>query len=346
MRSEPIPDAVVRAIDAGEAAARVAGHWSDTYGVYADLADRVVLTADLQTFLRGCAATNRFPVLMTAPDAEVSPLAMGELRERGAFWVIDHPGGPVTEAVSGAELTSYEQLWRQPAPAAAVGPGSGEVTVLVFDVVAEHRADERTRIGPLAADLIDVLGGGEPLMWGEREPLARPFDIDEITSAARSRMPDGEPAYLRDDSGSWARMVVTRTAVGLREHVRGGVPQLSDATAQLRGVEALTALAHSSFRVQTATVSALRLAAGPAWRAGPDSPEHMVAAYVGPAVLGRTERTGSDVAARHDGALVGRTRVPGVLVELTGSERQRARSYLDLVRDVAGERSSHVPLGA
>jgi hypothetical protein len=340
------PPAVVRAVEDGEAAASVAGCWADQYGVYADLAPEVRYSPELSTFLRGCQATNRFAVLLTDPDAALSPFVVGALRDHQAYWVLHRGDGPVVDGRTGTALSSYEQLWREPAPAPVLAP-QGQVTVLAFDVVAEHRAEGRTEIGPLAADMLRLLGGGTPQVWGGFEPLAHPFDVGAITQVAREQMPDCDPILMRDARGSWLETVVSRTGSGLRERLRGGVVQDSDELAQVRGVESLAAIAEFQHRVLTAAVSALRPAAGPVWRPGPEHAEHLVAAYLGPAGLGRTGARPSEVANRCGGRLVGRTRVPGVLVELTGSAQERADAYLELIRDVEHEgKDRHVAVGA
>lgn len=131
------------------------------------------------------------------------------------------------------------------------------VRVLGFDIYVEHQAKESTRIGPLAWEVAEALGGGRLDRWGPREPLTDPWNAAAITELVQSQMPESQTVLAGSDDGGFTQVRVSRTRFGLLEHVTGGVVAPAGAsTADLLEVAsgALERVAES-FRMAVGVVS-------------------------------------------------------------------------------------------
>ncbi len=328
MTTDPSP---TDADDAG-----VEEHWADRYAVHATISVPVLLSERLRAFLARCLVENRHAVLMTPPTATLSPFVAAMLGEIGGHWVLWRRGEPIREARTGLELSSYEALWQEPAAPVPTLPPHGRA-MIAFDLHTDHRAEASTRIGDVATEIMTALGGAAPRRWGTVEPLADPWSVGAITAAARRTMPDSVPLLVESDDG-YAYLTVSRTARGVRETLRGAVVRDVDETTALDLAETVARdLAQSRHRVLTASFSLLHAPQVPRRGPGPAPSERMLASYVGPGALFLSAPRTTALAARHGGSVVGRARVPGLVVPFPGPATTVAERYRALVADLTEE---------
>lgn len=296
-------------------------------------AGHLELSRTVRKFFETSARSEQRPVLVTRPGTTLSPFVVAWLRDLAGYWTVEMPDRRLREVQTGRVVSGVLDLVDPDGWTDVAEPSETEylASTIAVDVVLEHRADESTRIGASAAVVQAALGAAAPAVWGTSEPLADRWDVEALTRWAQSAMPLTGPVYWRGEDG-WGEIAVARSERGVVERLRSGVAHDgAPATALPRAVQALESLAASRSPILTCAISALGAETDQRARAGAQAPERPLAALLGPTTLGRQGWEASETAAAVGGSLVGRTRLPGLLVRFDGTLDQARARYLDLV---------------
>ncbi len=296
---------------------RFADEATDRWLVYDTPCVSVRLTEPLLLFLRGAVTDGLRPVLVTSAEARLSPFVAATLAEAGGSWVVRSPDGPF-DAVTGQALASFDDLARPPTglhPRFLALPTPSRV-VVTYDVYTTAPADSQTRVGLTAQALTAALGGTLDL-WGTVEPLLDPWDADQITAFAQQGMPRAPVVLASGRDGEHARIWVARSRHGLYERSHGGVltptPErlvdLAPAAAQ-----ALIAAMNHRHNVSLALAWASARSEAAASAPGRRPVDQPLAVLLGPRALHDLSLDLDDLATRHDIQVLGRARVPSLLV--------------------------------
>lgn len=306
----------------------VADEWTDQYALYAPSSKHVLRSAPVAAFLDYCQEEGLRPILLTGEDASVSPLLSLAMHQAGGLWAMRAADGAVYDAVSGYRISSFEDLWldgttdRPRHPAFDRESPSSTVGVLTFDVYVHHSAVDQTRIGPVVEHMLAGLGGAAPTAWGHVEPLARRWSCDDLTMAVRAEMPQSSAIGVAATAGGYSELSVGRTRRGLLERVRGGVPagrfQPDDAEVRARAWSTLESLSER-FRPTIAFASYAESEVGGA-RPAAKHAEQPLGVYLGPRAVRDLALDFDKLQAQHDLIRLGRDRVPGALLRLSGKD--------------------------
>ncbi|GEK81479.1 DUF6177 family protein [Agrococcus baldri] len=306
----------------------VADEWTDQYALYAPSSRQVLRSAPVGAFLDYCREEGLRPVLLTGEHASVSPLLSLAMGQAGGHWAMRTADGTVYDAVSGYRITAFEDLWldgstdRPRHPAFEQTSRTDTIGVLTFDVYVHHSAVAETRIGPVVEHMLAGLGGATPTAWGHVEPLARRWSIDDLTMALRPEMPQSSAIGVAATRGGYSELTVGRTRRGLLERVRGGVPVGSfdpdDAETRARAWGTLESLSER-FRPTVAFASYAETEPGGA-RPAAKNPEQPLGVYLGPRAVRDLALDFDTLQAQYDLVRLGRDRVPGALLRLSGSD--------------------------
>ena len=164
----------------------VADEWTEEYTVYVASARSVRLTSPLAAFLDHAVTEGLRPVLMTSPDAALSPFVSLAMRRAGGFWAVQDADGYTYDALSGYRIFGFADLWAQ------VDTGRERLEsfsawsprphgVLMFDAYVHQRAATETVLGRLGAEAVTALGGEALDVWGVEEPLTDPWSAAQVT---------------------------------------------------------------------------------------------------------------------------------------------------------------------
>lgn len=301
----------------------VADEWTDEYAVFVATARDVLLTEPLAAFLDFAASERLHPILVTGPDARVSPFVSFAMLHIGGNWVLRTEDGAY-DAMSGYRLESFADLWTKvEAPREQWRTYQGwrdrPGGAVLFDVFGHQRAAAATQVGHLGVAMVEALGGGTLDVWGTTEPLTEPWNPAAVTETARRGMPDSETMHARAADESFCNISVQRTRRGILEHVKGGVPiesypsRLSEVMG--RATEALT-MTVEKFQPTVGFIS-LAESDGQWQRAHAQRPEAPLAVVLGPRAVHDLKIDADELARWHDISLLGRRRTPSLLVRFT-----------------------------
>lgn len=299
------------------------------YAVHRSRAAVVRLDAALRALLSGCRSDGRRPILVTSADAWVSPQVVATMRLSGGAWVATHEAGPF-DALTGRRLRSFADLVQPAGGTGAVHEAFGEASAMsgravLFEVLCHHRAEEGTRIGPVASGMVEDLGGAPLDRWGLDEPLTSAWTVRGLTTSFRAQMPSSEPHLQGAPDGSFVQTLVSRTRRGLLERSRGGVPHRhEDATASLAGRagEAMARLMEHESVIAgfTSAAEVGDLAAGRLRRPGPTRPEQPLAIALGSRAVHDLHLDVTALRAELDVTVHGRARLPSVVIRFSAAE--------------------------
>ncbi len=306
----------------------VADEWGEDYTVFAASARSVLLTEPLAAFLDHAVTEHVRPVLLTDAAARLSPFVSLAMRRAGGLWAVRSSvagSTAVYDGLSGYRIDAFSDLWRRsgtdrdrlPAFTRWSDDSRG---VLMFDVFAHHRASATTTVGGLASAVIGSLGGRAPDVWGRHEPLVEAWDTAAITETARRGMPRSDVLHARGPDGSYCDLTVARTRRGVLEQAKGGVP----VGAYPRGIAdvvergaATLAMVAEDFRPTIGFVSLAELDDGVTQGASAKRLEVPLAVVIGPRGVHDLRVDADALARRHDVTLLGRPRLPSLLVRFT-----------------------------
>jgi hypothetical protein len=255
-------------------------------------------------------------------------------------------GGAVYDGLSGYRIDAFADLWRRSGTdrdrlASFTGWSTKPQGVLMFDVFAHQRAAADTRIGDLAAEVVPSLGGTAPDVWGLHEPLVDRWDTATLTETARRAMPVAGLMHARGPDGSFCDIAVGRTRRGILEQVKGGVPVGAYPHA-LDGVVATASatLAHVAERFQPTIgfVSLAELDDGATQAPSAKRLEVPLAVVIGPRGVHDLGIDPDDLARRHDVTVLGRRRLPSLLVRFSDPDVGLWAQLLAFAHDLGLER--------
>lgn len=306
----------------------VADEWTDEYCLFAASSRSVLLTEPLAQFLAYAASVHLRPVLVSGSDASLSPFVTMAMLRAGGFWAVHDPRGGVYNGLSGERISQVPDLWgRGDAEGERLGAlstiGLTPAGVLMFDVYGHQRASAGTLVGQMGTDLVRHLGGGELDVWGLYEPLLEPWNVRRVTETARRGMPDSDPILARAADGSFCQVQVARTPRGLLEQAKGGVP-VGGYPAGLGPVvetasAALTLIAEA-YQPTIGFVSLAEFDPGVVQGVSAKRPEAPLAVFIGPRAVHEMSIDIDRIVRQHDATVLGRARVPSILVRFSDAE--------------------------
>jgi hypothetical protein len=323
----------------------VADEQGEDYTVYASSVRSVLLTEPLAAFLDHATAEHLRPVLLTDADARLSPFVSLAMRRAGGVWAV-RDGSAVHDGLSGYRIDAFADLWRRSGTdrdrlAAFTRWTTTPHGVLMFDVFAHQRAAAGTRIGDLGAGVVRSLGGTPLDVWGLHEPLVDRWDPATLTETARRRMPVSDVMHARSADGSFCDVSVGRTRRGILEQVKGGVPIGAYPLATAEVVDrASTTLADVAERFQPTIgfVSLAELDDGVTQRPSAKRLEVPLAVVIGPRGVHDLGIDPEDLARRHDVTVLGRRRLPSLLVRFSDPDVGLWAQLLAFAHDLGRER--------
>jgi hypothetical protein len=301
-----------------------ADEWTEEYVLYAASASSVRLTEPLAAFLDHATAERLRPVLFTQSGARLSPFVQFAMRRAGGHWAVQGPGGAF-DGLSGLRIERFDDLWRRSGTDRDRAPGFGSVRadpqgVLMFDFYAHHRATLDTRVGELAAIAVESLGGGALDVWGQVEPLTEQWSPEALTAAVRRQMPVSQVLHAAGPTGVFCDVSAGRTRHGVLEEAKGGVPAgpypSEPAALITRAGEALALLAER-FRPTIGFVSLAETAPDGWVDASARRLEVPLAVLIGPRGVRDLGVDAEGLARQHDVEVVGRRRLPSLLVRFS-----------------------------
>jgi hypothetical protein len=323
----------------------VADEQGEDYTVYAASARSVLLTEPLAAFLDHATTEHLRPVLLTDAHARLSPFVSLAMRRAGGLWAVQD-GSTVYDGLSGYRVEAFSDLWRRSGTDRdRLGTFTGWTTtphgVLMFDVFAHQRATADTTIGDLAAGVVASLGGAAPDVWGLHEPLVERWDAATLTETARRAMPVSDVMHARGADGSFCDVAVGRTRRGILEQVKGGVPigAYPSTTAGVVSTASAT-LTHVAerFGPTIGFVSLAEFDEGVTQRAAAKRLEVPLAVLIGPRGVHDLGIDAEDLARRHDVTVLGRRRLPSLLVRFSNPDVGLWAQLLAFAHDLGVER--------
>ncbi|MFS0702224.1 DUF6177 family protein [Cellulomonas sp. 179-A 4D5 NHS] len=303
----------------------VADEWDDEYSVFVASGRSVLLSEPLAAFLDHATTERLRPVLVTSSDARLSPFVSLAMRRAAGHWAVRHDDGRVFDGLSGYRIDSFPDLWpRSGTDRDRLGTFAGSAPeprgVLMFDVFAHQRAAADTRVGALAASVVGSLGGQPLDVWGLHEPLVEAWDTAVLTETARRGMPASELMHARGPDGSFVDVAVARTRRGVLEQVKGGVPvgayprTIAGVVAQASATLAAVA---EGFQPTIGFVSLAETDEGATQGVSAKRLEVPLAVVIGPRGVHDLRVDPARLAERHDVTVLGRKRLPSVLVRFS-----------------------------
>ena len=327
----------------------LADEGTDEYAVYVADTASVLLSDPLDSFLQWSVSEGLRPILVTGPDARLSPLASLAMNRAGGFWAVRTAAG-VFDGLTGYRIAGFPELWAGRELTGARLPSFAEPqprpqAVLGYDVFGHQRAVAETRVGELAGTIQRALGGAGFDVWGLTEPLLEPFAVERVTETARRGMPTSDVMHARAADGSFCDITVGRTRRGILEHVTGGVPigDYPDRLAPL--VEAATRALMAVESAHQPTIGFVSLAEvwpGLVQRAGIRRPEVPLAVLLGPRAVHDLAAQVEELRARHDVLVLGRPRLPSLLVRFARTDRGSWAQLMAFAHDLGIERVQQV----
>lgn len=308
-------------------------------------ASRVTLAPGRADFLVSAQRRDRRPVLVTPADAVLSEPLVRLLRETGGAWGVEGTGGEAWDGLTGRRLPRAEAAVRRPPtgpedlhPAFLAQDAAPQALRLRVSVARRHRDAFETVLGGDVEALATAFAGAGPVGWGMHEPCGLPWDTAALT--AHARRSDGPARYVVA-GGRGARPMIGQTSV---HRTRKGVEEIADllVTAGEEDDPATTA------RVAAAPSALEALAAGVplfgAVFAEPGRadlfraprlprPSWPLAILIGAPAVRAFALDPEELAERHGGRVLGRRRIPSLLLDLTGADPvtawARVRGFAD-----------------
>lgn len=324
--------------------------------------------------LRRASADGRRVVLVTDERSSLTYPMHDALVGTGGVWVVREAGGTFRDGTDGRVLTSVSAATDRTAPvltASGTGAGTGSAAVspvflrseptgdgpdaadvrrrldaplgrqLVVSVSVRHQARRTTLLGRTTEILAEQLTGSPVLGWGVREPAIVPWDRTALTAYARGRMPEDARLVVVGD-GFVGTIVVRRTNAGLEETtqllVHAG-PSGSDAARAV--VDAVPATLGQLSSTLVPLFGLVTTRTGRADLLVPsvlETPVVPLAMLLGPPAVRELGLDLSLLADQHDAQVVGRRRVPGVVVPLGTFDHADWDRLAGVVRTLGADR--------
>ncbi|MFC7403993.1 DUF6177 family protein [Georgenia alba] len=322
----------------------IVDEWTDTYAVFVASSRHVLLTEPLAGFLDFTKSEGLKPILVTGPEARISPFVSFAMLHAGGHWVLQTEDG-VFDGMSGFRIGSFAELW-----SSVPGPRDRWHTytawspepegALLFDLFAHQRAAIDTQVGHVGAAMVTALGGGALDIWGTTEPLTETWDVEAVTETARRGMPVSDVMHARAADDSFCDISVERTKRGILEHVKGGVPvgPYPSEPDELMA-RATTALTMAAERFQPTVGFVSFTESDGQWQeARANRPELPLAVVLGPRAVHDLKLDADELGKWYDLTVLGRRRTPCVLVRFTQPDTGLWRQLTMFAYDLGIER--------
>ncbi|MCL2849288.1 MAG: DUF6177 family protein [Micrococcales bacterium] len=309
--------------------------FDERYVVFATPSPTVRFTEPFASFIAEAGRRDVPPVLVTTTTASVSPFVSSAMRRAGGTWGLQARDGTVYDALSGYQVGSLGDLGSLRRKTSPEGTESDEACrlpgfydppvvaqqVVQFDVRTTQRAVEGAQVGTVAESLGNTMGASWQC-WATREPLLEPWDLRVVTETMRRAMPDPSPLRVTSTEGAFCEVRVARTGVGLAEHTVGGIP--ADDSADVLGLanaaaEQLVA-EHNPTLAFVSVADYDRTSAGVVHPPRARTPESPLVVLCGAAAVRDLDLDIDRVVAEHDARVLGRARLPCVLVQFAGTD--------------------------
>lgn len=301
--------------------------------VYESPRQRVTYSLPLATFLYEAVTSRSVPVLVTRPDAELSPLLSLELVRHHSKWAVRRPDSILLDAMTGRTLSGPDASIRQ----SHIPPWSEDVSraAVGLDIELFHGADSALVVGELVEGLLAVVGAEAPDVWGDTEPLTERWDTGALTRTARDQMPLSRPMRFATPWGASGSLTYRRTATGVNETLRASIPvgrypESVERAGQLAS-ELLAAVAkHFTPIYGYASLQDTDPGGGQGVRGR--LPETPLAVLMGPWVVGRAIPDVDALTRDFDAVTLGGRYMPRVLVRLDRAESTPGAELARLVQ--------------
>ncbi|MBO2465254.1 DUF6177 family protein [Actinomadura violacea] len=169
------------------------------------------------------------PLQIVTPHTSRLTVALhSALRPPYLRWVVGHPSG-FFDGLTGEPLEFNGSEFAavvadEPAAPWAKPEAPADGMHLIVDLRVRHRAAETTRIGDAAELCYRWFTGAPPEGWGFTEPIALPWNGEQITEVCRDRAPDDTRLCHVGRGGAVGVTLVERHADGVDETVAMRVP--------------------------------------------------------------------------------------------------------------------------
>jgi hypothetical protein len=291
----------------------------------------------------------RRPILVTGAEAVLSEPLVRLLNETGGAWGVQSGDG-AWDGFTGRRLTTPEAARRRAAlgpedlhPAFFEADPAPQALRVRISVSRRHRDALETVIGGDVEQLASALAGAAPAGWGMHEPAGLPWDKEQLTMHARE---SGGPARYVVAGSQDGRPLIGHIAV---HRTNKGVEELSDVVVSLGdehdSVTARRASSVSDRIEELATTGVPLFAAAFADPGRADlfrsarlpRPSWPLALLVGAPAMRALGVDADELAARHHGRVLGRRRIPSLLIDLTDADPVSAWARLRAFADELGE---------
>lgn len=328
--------------------------------------------------LRRASADGRRVVLVTDERSSLTYPMHDALVRTGGVWVVREARGTLRDGSDGRVLASVSAATDRTAPvltpvATSTGDGTGlpgapvspvflrsEPTgdgpdaadvrrrlaaplgrQLVVSVSVRHQARRTTLLGRTTEILAEQLTGSPVLGWGVREPAVVPWDRTALTAYARGRVPEDSRLVVVGD-GFVGTITVRRTSHGLEETTQllvNAGPSGSDAARAV--VDAVPATLGQLSSTLVPLFGLVTTRTGRADLLVPsvlETPVVPLAMLLGPPAVRELGLDLALLADQHDAQVVGRRRVPGVVLPLGTFDHADWGRLAGVVRTLGADR--------
>jgi hypothetical protein len=283
----------------------------------------VHLSPGRANLLGAAARSGRRLVLASDELSGLTPALAQVWRSAGGHWLVRDTHGGMRDGFTGRALTKIADLWRTDAfDFADVAPAHllvrpADALLLNVTIAVQHPARAETLLGGAVEVAASLAAEEQPLSFGPYEPAGTRWDRSALTRWFAERMPE-RVVQVAASPDATSLTWVTRTRQGLEEVTEATVHAGSLAAvpqARERAAAALTRLAETAMPqvgIVTARAGNADLLVPPFLQPAPLP----VTVLLGPPLLRGLGVDPAALAERLSGRLVGRPKLPCVLVDL------------------------------
>lgn len=283
----------------------------------------VALTEGRSGLLIDAARAGRRVILVTPHTSRLTIAMLQMLQLARGEWVVRNDDGGLRTGTTGHILPTLESTFDEDHEIDLDFLKADESTVpwLQFSVSVEHPPTAMTRLG----ETLDILGG-PPAGWGVNEPTGLHWNRDNVTRFARGRMPH-QTRLFANGPGTAASIRVSRSARGVFEESKIFIASISEVDLGKKVTVLFERLALRE-RVRFGMAYSQRGRADLTVAAGVASPLVPLAAVLGPRAVRDARIPVEQLTDEHGARSVGSSRIPSLVVPLSGWESFQRVSQL------------------